>query len=204
VNVTKWNLGARGLALAAILLAAPVAARAATISMTGTGGPTVAVTLAISGVEALAEPSLGSFDFDLGFDDSVLSFADVQFGTFLGGPADSLQSEGAAGGVVDLAEVSLVFPNVLLQDLQPDAFILATVLFDVLVTETTTTTISLTQALLSDGNAQAISVDPVASIELQAAIPEVGGAHVFALGLLVVLAGRALRSGGRTALRTGS
>jgi hypothetical protein len=149
----------------------------------------VTVTVSVAGVEALSEPSLGAYDLDLFFDDSVLSFADVDFGPYLGAPDDSFQDVTLSAGLVDFAEVSLLFPNVLLQDLQPDAFVLATLTFDALVTEQTPTTVGLSQTLLSDGTGQRIQVDPVASIELVAAIPEVGGAHVFALGALVALVG---------------
>jgi hypothetical protein len=174
------------------LCLAPAFAGAATISLSGTGGAIVSVTVTVAGIEALAEPSLGAFDLDLGYDPSVLAFSDVEFDTFLGGPDDSFQDEVAAGGVVDFAEISLLFPNVVLQALQPDSFALATVYFTSLVSEVTLTTLTLTQALLSDGNGRRIAVSVPLSIELEAAIPEAGGAHVFALGILVALAGHLL------------
>jgi len=200
--------------LATALLAAPGAARALTLSLSATSGSDVTVTVTVSGVESLAEPSLGAYDLDLTFDDSVLAFSDVDFGPFLGGPADSFQSFGVAGDVVDFAEVSLVFPNVLLQDLQPDTFVLATLTFDVLVTEETLTSVALSQTVVSDGGGAAVVVDPVSAVELQAAIPEASGVHVFSLGLLLALGGhglalaRARRAAasraGRTSARTGS
>jgi len=171
---------------------APGLSRAATIGLSGTGGTTVSVTVTVMGIEALTEPSLGAFDLDLGYDPAVLAFSDVEFGTFLGGPIQSIQDEVAAGGVVDFAEVSLLFPNVLLQNLQPDSFLLATVHFASLASEATLTTLTLSQALLSDGNGQRIAVSLPVSIELEAAIPEASGAHVFALGVLVALAGHLL------------
>jgi len=200
--------GVLGLALAALLISvAPGTARAASIGLSATSGADVTITVSVSGIEALAEPSLGAFDLDLFFDATVLSYADIDFGPFLGGPADSLQSVNSGFGLVDFAEVSLVFPNSLLQDLQPDAFVLATITFDVLATEETLTSVGLSQTLLSDGNGQQISVVPVAPIELVAAIPEVSGAHVFGLGALVALVGHRLLARGRSTratLRTGS
>lgn len=202
---TRMGLGA---SLALLLLSVPGAARAVTIGLSATDGAAPAVTITVSGIEALAEPSLGAYDLDLFFDDSVLAFSSVEFGPFLGGPDDSLQTSGVSGGVVDFAEVSLLFPNFLLQSLQPDSFVLATVNFEALATEETLTTVGISQAILSDGNAASIGVDPIANVDLLAsAIPEVGGAHVYALGLLVVGAGAWLSPTGRArraALRTGS
>ena len=63
---------------------APGLASAATISLSGTGGAVVSVTVSVAGIEALAEPSLGAFDLDLGYDPGVLAFSDVEFGTWPG------------------------------------------------------------------------------------------------------------------------
>lgn len=197
-----------GMSLALLLLSAPGVARALTIELSTTDGVAPSVTLTVSGVESLSEPSIGAFDFDLFFDDSVLAFTGVDFGPFLGGPDDSIQDAGATGGVVDFAEVSLLFPNFLLQDLQPDSFVLATVNFESLLLEETTTTVGISQALVSDGDGATVAVDPIANADLLAsAIPEVSGAHVYGLGLLVVGAGVWLSPAGRArraALRTGS
>jgi len=206
-NLDWLARGALGTALALLLVTAPGAARAVTIGLSATTGAAVTVTVSVSGIEALAEPSLGAYDLDLFFDSAVLSFVDIDFGPFLGGPADSLQDVTLGAGLVDFAEVSLVFPNVLLQDLQPDAFVLAVLTFDSLVSEETLTTVGLSQTLLSDGNGGGIGVDPVTPIELLAAIPEVSGAHVFALGALLALGGHWLLLRGRAeraTLRTGS
>jgi len=206
-GVTPRGTSAAGVALAVLLVVAPGTARAVSIGLSATSGADVTIAVSVSGIEALAEPSLGAFDLDLFFDAAVLSYADIDFGPFLGGPDDSFQSVITGTGLVDFAEVSLVFPNVLLQDFQPDAFVLATITFDVLVTEETLTTVGLSQTLLSDGNGQRISVDPVSPIELVAAIPEVSGAHVFGLGALVALVGHRLLARGRSTratLRTGS
>lgn len=190
---------ALGAALALLLATAPGAAHALSIGLSATSGAVVTVTVSVEGVEALAEPSLGAYDLDLFFDDSVLAFADIDFGPYLGAPDDSFQSVNTSSGLVDFAEVSLLFPNVLLQDLQPDAFVLATLTFDALVEVDTLTTVGLSQTLLSDGAGDRIQVDPVASIELVAAIPEVGGAHVFALGALLALVGHWLFTRGAVA-----
>lgn len=188
------RMGVAGL-LAWALAAGAGTASAATMTLSATGGASIAVTVGVTGIEALAEPSLGAYDLDLGFDDSVLSFTGIQFGSFLGGPGLSFESVAVAGGVVDFAEVSLIFPNGALQALQPDAFVLATIFFDAIVTEPTTTEVALTQAALSDGNGDPIAVAALDPLAFEAAIPEVSGIHVFAVGVLVALAGHRWRSG---------
>lgn len=205
--MTKRNLGIGSFLALLLALAAPGAARAATLSMSATaGGGGYSVDVTVAGIEALAEPSLGAFDLDLSFDTTLLGFAGISFGSFLGGPADSIQSSSVAGGVVDFAEVSLVFPNVLLQGIQPDSFLLATLDFVVQPTTELTATLNLTQTVLSDGNGQRIAVTAAAplTLELQGVIPEVGGMHVFALGLLVVILGQRLLPARRLAPRQGS
>ena len=77
---------ALGAALALLLLTAPGLAHAVSIGLSGTGGSDVTVTVTVEGIESLSEPSLGSYDLDLFFDDSVLAFSDIEFGPFLGGP----------------------------------------------------------------------------------------------------------------------
>lgn len=175
------------------LFLAPGLAGAATIDLTGmtSADGTVSATIAISGVESLAEPSLGAYDLDLSYDTSVLAFTSIDFGSFLGGPSSSLQDVNVSGGVVDFAEVSLL-STALLQAIQPDDFILATVYFTSLVMEETLTELSITSAILSDGNGAQISASLPGSIELTAVIPEPGGAHVFALGVLLAFAGRSV------------
>jgi len=88
--------------------------------------------------------------------------------------------------------------------LQPDSFVLATVLFDVLIQEEAPTTFGLSQTVLGDGIGGAIVVDPVAPLEFEIAIPEVSGIHVFGIGLLVALAGHWLRPAVRMDSRQGS
>ena len=71
---------------------------------------------------------IGAFDFIVGFDDSILSVLDVEFGNGLGGPFDSLQDAFDLGsGMLNLAELSFVFD---LSPLQSGAFTLATITFD--------------------------------------------------------------------------
>lgn len=188
-------------AAAVLSLGLSGAASAATITLEASGTGVVALTLGIEGLGPGV--GVGGFDFDVSFDPAVLSFSAVSFGAELGGPIFSLQDASASGGVVDLSELSLL-PSGVLAALQPDAFVLATILFDVLVSAETTTSFELTQSIVATGGGQPILFDPTEPLEFTTAIPEVSGAHVFAVGLLVVMAGQWLRSGGRLAPRRSS
>lgn len=185
-----------GAALALLLATAPGTARAVTIGLSASVGSHVTITVSVAGIESLAEPSLGAYDLDLFFDDSVLAFSDIDFAS--DGLPYSVQSLILKPGIVDFAELTFA-SNDVLRDVEPDSFVLATLNFDILVREETLTTVGLSQTLLSDGNGQAIRVDPVAPIELTATIPEASGAHVFALGALLMFAGHWLLSGGHGA-----
>lgn len=81
---------------------------------------------------------LGSFDFDLGFDDSILSVFDVAFGTSLdGGFFASIQGDVDLGfGMHNLFEVSLLAPFELPDFQTGGEFLLATITFDTIGTGT--------------------------------------------------------------------
>lgn len=111
-------LNCLGKILAPIAAAAVMAgaAGAATISLTpglqqGANGQTVFVTLQVSGLTAGGPDTLGSFDVDILFDDSVLSFAGYTLLGGLGDPATEqfdLSVGDLGGGVIDLAVDSLL------------------------------------------------------------------------------------------------
>ena len=88
---------------------------------------TAAVDLVISGLGNFASPSLGAFDVDVTFDDSILSFNSETFGTLLGSSIQGVDT--STSGVVRLGEVSLESVPAL-DLLQPDSFLLATLMFD--------------------------------------------------------------------------
>lgn len=92
----------------------------------------VEVGIGISGLGDHAPPSVGAFDFDLVFDETLLQPQNVTFYDYLGDP-DPLAGEALAEynfmqGIVDIAEVSLL-PSVDLDFLQPPSFWFATVSF---------------------------------------------------------------------------
>lgn len=97
-------------------------------------GDSISLDLIVSGLGNFAPDSLGAFDITVGFDPTRLSFTDYSFGNLLGdiGLAEAVDtSAGDIGGAVSLTEVSLL-PAASLDGLQPDAFVLATLDFDVI------------------------------------------------------------------------
>ena len=101
-------------------------------SQTTTLNSQISVDLAISGLGAGTEPSLGAFDISLGFDSSVIAFDNAVFGDQL-----DLLGIGSINGTditifppeINLFEISLNSVEAL-NDLQADSFTLATVTFD--------------------------------------------------------------------------
>jgi hypothetical protein len=98
-----------------------------------TTGDSISLDLLVSGLGNFSPPSVGAFDFSVGYDPGALSFASYTLGNYLGNinlfeAIDG--SLGNLGNAVDLAEVSLLSVNDL-DTLQPDGFILATLNFNV-------------------------------------------------------------------------
>jgi len=92
------------------------------------------VGIRISGLGSSSAPSLGAFDLDLSFDNSILSFNSIAFGDpilsdqldlFAGSVSDF---DGSVPGLVDFFELSLDSAADL-DSLQADSFILATLTF---------------------------------------------------------------------------
>lgn len=74
-------------------------------------------------------PSVGAYDINVNFDPNVLSYQSFNFGTQLGGPANSVQSTSQpTGGTINLALVSLLRADLLNQS-QPGTFALGNLLF---------------------------------------------------------------------------
>jgi hypothetical protein len=190
----------RAIGLGLLLALAPAAAGAlsigfAPVAVTGAVGSSLALDVVVSGLGDGTAPSLGSFDLDVSFDPSLLSFDSLGFGALLGGPADSLRdSDEPAAGVVDLAEVSLLSPPEL-DALQPDSFVLATLSFTALGAGTST--VSFSQALLGDAFGQRfgeVSLGAARVTASGAVIPEPRAFALFALGALAVARVRPRRS----------
>ena len=95
-------------------------------------GTTTTVDLVISGLGGGAAPSLGTFDLDIGFDSSILSFSSATFGNQLDlfGLGD-INSVTPGVGTINLFELSLESAADL-DSLQAGAFTLATLSFTAL------------------------------------------------------------------------
>ena len=128
------------------------------IAQTVKPGDTVSVAIDIAGLGEGSAPSISTFDLDLTYDESVLSFSGVTFGDPVLG--DQLDLFGLGGltaadqlapGVLNLFELS--FDDALdLEDFQVDAFTLATVSFDALTPGWSGLALSLTALGDADGN----------------------------------------------------
>lgn len=157
-------------------------------------GSSFTVDLVVSGSVAGAAPSLGAFDVTVLFDPSALSFTGVTYGALLGAvPAEATTGTVTGTGSVALAEVSFLSPGAL-DALQPDGFALATLGFT--ATREALTTISIGSALLSDAFGSEIRAETpygAATVRASAAVPEPGGALLYAVGLLVASRSWALR-----------
>lgn len=139
---------------AVLLLAATTAAPAATISF---APPTQTVGVGSSAVVdvIISGAYVGAFDLDVTYDPSIVSFREVVFGDFLGAPF-SLQDSAGGGGVVDLAEVSLLDPAELMQ-IQPASFRLASIIFDAVGVGVSP--LAFSQLLVGDPEALSVMLD---------------------------------------------
>jgi hypothetical protein len=97
-------------------------------------GDAISFDLIISDLGNFAANSLGAFDISVGFDASALSFTSYSLGNLLGDVSlfEAIDgSSGNLGGAVNVAEVSLL-SALNLDTLQPGAFTLATLNFNVI------------------------------------------------------------------------
>jgi len=112
-------------------------------------GNQAVVDIVVSGLGSYTSPSVGSFDFNVTFDD-ILEFDHYVLGTELGDLliAEALDlSSGLVGiGDINLAEVSFVDPESLMVN-QPESFVLATLYFNTIAPGTSTLRITSNQFL---------------------------------------------------------
>jgi len=186
----RWRVLWAG--LLGLLLAPP--AHAVSLALTpattvAAVGDTVAIAIEIAG---LAPPTVSSFDLDVGFDPTVLSFKTASFGTALGTGGDVFTSAGLlTASIVDVAEASLL-PSSVLEATQPGSFVLATLIFQAVAPGVSALAIS--DALLADTSSvpggNQISVDSTTgarvTVTAAAPVPEPAALLVFAAGVLLV------------------
>ena len=182
---------------AAALWCASLGAGAITISVNPavqsvTVGDAVTVDVVISDLGDFAADSVGAFDIDLLFNDTLLGNPVVTFGTELDvGIFGSIQSSSGFVGGINALEVSLEDPADL-NAFQPGSFTLFSVEFDALAAGISTLTPSVFD--LSDVSGAALSVDQVdtGSVTINRAVSasEPGTLALLGLGLLSVVAVR--------------
>ncbi len=103
-------------------------------SQTVAVGEPVTVELVVSGLTQGGAPSVDYFDIDVSYGDpgNVLSFANLEFGPFLGDPSDPAETStsffDSPGQFVGMSQNSLL-PASVLHALQPSEFALATLTF---------------------------------------------------------------------------
>ena len=201
----RWLIGLPGFVLAVLLASAPASAVTiglAPAAQTVSVGDPVTLDLVIAGLGPPPGPaSLSGFDVDVTFIPAVLTFSSVAFGPFLGvtfslfpgcilaGDDACIVAEGLTGpGVLDVAELSLLFPGALLDALQPAAFTLATLTFT--AAGPGTSPLVLTIDSLADSTDPpdgplplAADILPPASVTVTGAVPDPGTLLLLGTGL---------------------
>lgn len=169
-------------------------------SQTASTGDTVYLDLVIDGLGNFAPDSLGDFDVDISYDMTVLSFQSYSLGTFLGdvGLGEAIDfSLGDFGGIVNIAEVSLLEPDIstcffcispFLDDIQPGSFLLATLGFhvDALAAGSSTTVGIDTVYALGDGFGNGLPLGGTSDAVIRApssSVPEPTTLALLSLGL---------------------
>jgi hypothetical protein len=146
-------------------------------SLDAATGESIALNLVVSGLGDFGPASLGGFDISIGFDSSIFAFTSYSLGNLLGDVSllEAIDvSAGDLGGVVNLAEVSLL-SAASLDALQPGEFVLGTLNFNVLnLGSGLASSLSIEPgAVLSDafGSELAVTGLGTATIEGKATIP---------------------------------
>ena len=150
-------------------------------------GNSTSVDILISG---LGSEVVAAFDFDLTYDDAIITATGVNFGPYLGdGLPNSFQSFVLSPGMVDVAEVSLL-SDADLDLLQPDSFALATILFDTLAVGESDLTLILGTTAPNDIKGrrnQVLQLDVFDGQITVSQTPEPGTIALFGTGLIGML-----------------
>lgn len=136
--------------------------------------------------------ALGTYDIDIGFNSSLLSYDMTTFGNQLDlfGLGD-IQTVTTGAGKVNLFELSLDSTNDL-NNLQSHNFTLATLIFNTLATgENSPITLSVNALGNADGNSISANLDN-GSVSINA-VPIPGSTFLFVTGLMVLIGFRSVR-----------
>lgn len=163
----------------------------------------VSLDLTVSGLSAGGPDSIRDFDVDIFYDTAALTFSGYSLGGFLGdiglGEALDFSFGDLGGGIINLAEVSLLEPDAVscvfcvgpyLDDIQPESFVLATLdfLVDVLP-EGSSTTVGIDSIFaLGDGFGLPLAITGTADAVIRnpapASVPEPATLALLMLGLV--------------------
>jgi len=153
-------------------------------------GSKVTVSLSIAGLGSFAAPSLGTFDLNLVFDPTVLSFNSAVFGDpILGdqldptGLGNTINFANPSTGAVELFDLSLDTASQL-NSLQPSSFVLARVVFH--TGGWGTSPLDLTANSLGDADGNSLTADLLSGSATVTAVPEPSSVFVLASGALTV------------------
>lgn len=151
-------------------------------------GNSLDISVVISGLGSESSPSLASYDLDIQFDGSHLSFANASFGDpILGNQLDLLDfglndtsATLAEAGIANIYEVSLD-DTADLNDFQANSFTLAVLTFDIL--KASTSQMELVIHDLGDANDNLLSADLVAGTITTVPLPS--GIWLMASGIVM-------------------
>ena len=198
----KMRLPTLAIGLLALILALPIAAtpviRFNPAAQSVNAGSTVTVDLVVSGLTDNAAPSLGTFDLNVNFDRSILTFNGAIFGSQLDlfGLGD-IRFATLGVGTVNLFELSLESAADL-DNLQAGAFILAILSFTATGIGTSGLDVSLNALGDSLGNPVTADIVSGSIASIGASVPEPSTLALVGLALFALL-GRFCTGGARGA-----
>ncbi|MBI1353693.1 MAG: PEP-CTERM sorting domain-containing protein [Acidobacteria bacterium] len=149
-------------------------------------GTSASVDVNVADLGILTAPSLSTYDIDVAFDPTILSFTGATFGDGLDLFLFGLNIQAATPGVgtVNLFDLSFDLPTDL-DDLQADAFKLFTLTFDTIGPGTSPITLSVNA--FGDSLGDPLDVTPTSGeLTVTASVPEPSTIGLLLAGLLVI------------------
>lgn len=146
-------------------------------------GQSIDIDIVISDMES---DYLGAFDFNINYDDSILTFDDYTLGSQLGdissGDADDWSFGDMGGGIINLAELSWLWDL----SFQPDSFTLATLSFT--GNSIGSSSLSFSDVILRDDGGSPLSANlESGSVDVTASIPDPATCLLLFSGLIVMV-----------------